>query len=75
MYCTRIAIARQTAQEATGGSLTDDVIALVAERCATSIRELKGAVNQLTAMSATRTAPLTTGEAAGVLDNILEKVG
>jgi tetratricopeptide (TPR) repeat protein len=72
---TRMAIVRQSAREATGGSLGDAVIDLVAERCTSNIRELKGALLQLMAISATRSSPLTRDEAAEVLDNILESVG
>lgn len=71
---TRIAIVQRAAAEATGARLPEDVIALLAERCASNVRELKGALNQLIALASTRKDPLPRDEASRALDALLEPV-
>lgn len=69
---TRMAIVRRMAKEATGGSLNSDVIDLIAQRCSSNVRELKGALTQLVALSTTRSDPISTDEANSVLDQLIE---
>jgi chromosomal replication initiation ATPase DnaA len=68
---TRLEILRRMAPSDGEVALSEEVIRLVAERCTSNVRELKGAVTQLVAMTSTRSQPLSSQEAAGVLDQLV----
>jgi chromosomal replication initiator protein DnaA len=71
---TRLAILRQIAAGFEDTNLSDEVLALAAERCTSNVRELKGALTQLVAHAATNGGKLSAEQASHVLDQIIEPV-
>jgi chromosomal replication initiator protein len=69
---TRIAILQSKA-ESCGASVPDDILALIASRIQSNIRELEGALNRVVAMSRLTHQPLTTELAETALGELMPR--
>ncbi len=67
---TRIAILR-TKSEACGASIPDEILALIANRIQSNIRELEGALNRVMALALLTDQPLTPAIVETALSNLL----
>jgi len=70
---TRMAILRRRATEV--GGVPDDILAVIAEAVSTNVRELGGALNQVTARASLLGQPVTLALAAAVLEDLKASPG
>ncbi|MFH0792858.1 MAG: DnaA/Hda family protein, partial [bacterium] len=71
---TRVAILRRELTGRSGVEVPDTTLRMIAERISSNIRELKGALNQVLAVSELNDEPVSDEMASLVLDGLLEKV-